>query len=115
MQILSEGWGWGDHTQDDVISMTMRRKNERRGETGKTAAVGPGAMSLQNYRLMEKMGEGTFSEVLKCQSMLDGKLYACKKMKHRYRRYNTSSATSPVYHFLQLLTMRLCLPLAGSR
>jgi renal tumor antigen len=34
---------------------------------------------------MEKMGEGTFSEVLKCQSMLDGKLYACKKMKHRYR------------------------------
>lgn len=33
------------------------------------------------------MGEGTFSEVLKCQSMLDGKLYACKKMKQRYRRY----------------------------
>ena len=41
---------------------------------------------LADYRLMEKMGEGTFSEVLKCQSMLDGKLYACKKMKHIYRR-----------------------------
>ena len=50
---------------------------------------------------MEKMGEGTFSEVLKCQSMLDGKLYACKKMKHRYRRYNTgyfaSLPFSPAY------------------
>ena len=33
------------------------------------------------------MGEGTFSEVLKCQSLQDGKLYACKKMKHRYRRF----------------------------
>ena len=42
---------------------------------------------LADYRLMEKMGEGTFSEVLKCQSLQDGKLYACKKMKHRYRRF----------------------------
>ena len=33
------------------------------------------------------MGEGTFSEVLKCQSLLDGKLYACKKMKQKYDRY----------------------------
>jgi len=40
-----------------------------------------------DYQLMEKMGEGTFSEVLKCQSLLDGKFYACKKMKQRYRRY----------------------------
>ena len=32
------------------------------------------------------MGEGTFSEVLKCQSLLDGKLYACKKMKQKYDR-----------------------------
>jgi len=30
------------------------------------------------------MGEGTFSEVLKCQSLVDGKLYACKKMKRKY-------------------------------
>ncbi len=37
-----------------------------------------------DYRVVGKMGEGTFSEVLKCQSHLDGKLYACKKMKQKY-------------------------------
>lgn len=30
------------------------------------------------------MGEGTFSEVLKCQSLVDGKMYACKRMKQKY-------------------------------
>ena len=33
------------------------------------------------------MGEGTFSEVLKCQNALDGKSYACKKMKQKYDRF----------------------------
>ncbi|XP_011405604.1 PREDICTED: MAPK/MAK/MRK overlapping kinase-like isoform X2 [Amphimedon queenslandica] len=37
-----------------------------------------------DYRVVGAMGEGTFSEVLKCQSLLDGKLYACKKMKQKY-------------------------------
>lgn len=41
---------------------------------------------LSDYRVSGRMGEGTFSEVLKCQSLLDGKLYACKKMKQRYDR-----------------------------
>ena len=40
-----------------------------------------------DYKLAGRMGEGTFSEVLKCQSLLDGKLYACKKMKQKYDRY----------------------------
>ena len=40
-----------------------------------------------DYRVVGKMGEGTFSEVLKCQSHVDGKLYACKKMKQKYERY----------------------------
>ncbi len=39
-----------------------------------------------DYKLTGHMGEGTFSEVLKCQSLLDGKLYACKKMKQKYDR-----------------------------
>ena len=39
-----------------------------------------------DYKLAGRMGEGTFSEVLKCQSLLDGKLYACKKMKQKYDR-----------------------------
>ena len=37
-----------------------------------------------DYRIAGRMGEGTFSEVLKCQSMVDGNLYACKKMKQKY-------------------------------
>ena len=37
-----------------------------------------------DYKLAGHMGEGTFSEVLKCQSLLDGKPYACKKMKQKY-------------------------------
>lgn len=40
-----------------------------------------------DYRFVGRMGEGTFSEVLKCQSFIDGKLYACKKMKQKYDKY----------------------------
>ncbi|KAL5463251.1 hypothetical protein EMCRGX_G032131 [Ephydatia muelleri] len=39
---------------------------------------------LGNYRIAGRMGEGTFSEVLKCQSLVDGKMYACKRMKQKY-------------------------------
>lgn len=37
-----------------------------------------------NYRILGKKGEGTFSEVLKCQSIKDGQMFACKKMKQKY-------------------------------
>lgn len=40
-----------------------------------------------DYKFVGRMGEGTFSEVLKCQNALDSKLYACKKMKQKYDRY----------------------------
>ncbi|XP_053192325.1 MAPK/MAK/MRK overlapping kinase-like [Scomber japonicus] len=33
------------------------------------------------YKIIKKIGEGTFSEVLKTQSLKDGKFYACKTMK----------------------------------
>ena len=39
---------------------------------------------LLDYRIVGRMGEGTFSEVLKCQSLIDGRLYACKRMKQTY-------------------------------
>lgn len=38
----------------------------------------------KDYRIAGRMGEGTFSEVLKCQSLVDGKMYACKRMKQKY-------------------------------
>ncbi|KAK3583310.1 hypothetical protein CHS0354_038920 [Potamilus streckersoni] len=39
---------------------------------------------LQKYRILGKKGEGTFSEVLKCQNVKDGTYCACKKMKQTY-------------------------------
>ncbi|BFZ06778.1 hypothetical protein BsWGS_09817 [Bradybaena similaris] len=39
---------------------------------------------LHKYRVLGKKGEGTFSEVLKCQSIKDGSFRACKKMKQTY-------------------------------
>ncbi|ESO87731.1 hypothetical protein LOTGIDRAFT_127222, partial [Lottia gigantea] len=36
------------------------------------------------YRIIGKKGEGTFSEVLKCQNIKDGGYWACKKMKQSY-------------------------------
>lgn len=35
----------------------------------------------RGYKIIKKIGEGTFSEVLKTQSLKDGKFYACKTMK----------------------------------
>uniref|UniRef100_A0A1A8G391 MOK protein kinase n=1 Tax=Nothobranchius korthausae TaxID=1143690 RepID=A0A1A8G391_9TELE len=37
----------------------------------------------KGYKVIKKIGEGTFSEVLKTQSLKDGKFYACKTMKQR--------------------------------
>ncbi|XP_070984598.1 MAPK/MAK/MRK overlapping kinase-like isoform X1 [Oncorhynchus clarkii lewisi] len=35
----------------------------------------------KDYKIIKKIGEGTFSEVVKAQSLKDGKYYACKTMK----------------------------------
>ncbi|KAM3870723.1 MAPK/MAK/MRK overlapping kinase [Diretmus argenteus] len=35
----------------------------------------------RGYKIIKKIGEGTFSEVVKTQSLKDGKFYACKTMK----------------------------------
>ncbi|XP_018619736.1 MAPK/MAK/MRK overlapping kinase isoform X3 [Scleropages formosus] len=37
-----------------------------------------------DYRMIEKIGEGTFSQVLKAQSLRDGRFYACKIMKQPF-------------------------------
>ena len=39
------------------------------------------------YKIIKKIGEGTFSEVVKTQSVKDGKFYACKTMKQTITRY----------------------------
>ncbi|XP_019317846.2 MAPK/MAK/MRK overlapping kinase isoform X2 [Panthera pardus] len=39
---------------------------------------------MKNYKAIGKIGEGTFSEVTKLQSLRDGSYYACKQMKQRF-------------------------------
>lgn len=46
--------------------------------------------SRAGYKVIKKIGEGTFSEVLKTQSLKDGKFYACKTMKQTINRYESS-------------------------
>ncbi|XP_043930474.1 MAPK/MAK/MRK overlapping kinase isoform X2 [Protopterus annectens] len=39
---------------------------------------------MNSYKIISKIGEGTFSDVMKIQSYKDGNYYACKKMKQRF-------------------------------
>jgi len=39
---------------------------------------------MQRYRILAKKGEGTFSEVLKCQNVENRQYYACKRMKQHF-------------------------------
>ncbi|XP_046502885.1 MAPK/MAK/MRK overlapping kinase isoform X3 [Equus quagga] len=39
---------------------------------------------MKNYKAVGKIGEGTFSEVMKMQSLRDGNYYACKQMKQHF-------------------------------
>ncbi|XP_027802549.3 MAPK/MAK/MRK overlapping kinase isoform X2 [Marmota flaviventris] len=39
---------------------------------------------MKNYKAIGKIGEGTFSEVMKMQSLRDGNYYACKQMKQHF-------------------------------
>nr|XP_006010475.1 PREDICTED: MAPK/MAK/MRK overlapping kinase isoform X1 [Latimeria chalumnae] len=41
-------------------------------------------LRMNKYRIIGQIGEGTFSEVMKTQSLRDGKYFACKKMKQRF-------------------------------
>ncbi|XP_075471158.1 MAPK/MAK/MRK overlapping kinase isoform X4 [Ascaphus truei] len=40
---------------------------------------------MNRYKTISKVGEGTFSEVMKTQSLKDGNYYACKKMKQHFK------------------------------
>jgi renal tumor antigen len=39
---------------------------------------------MRKYRLVSKKGEGTFSEVMKAQSVKDGRYHAIKCMKNKF-------------------------------
>ncbi|XP_075048586.1 MAPK/MAK/MRK overlapping kinase isoform X3 [Mixophyes fleayi] len=40
---------------------------------------------MHRYKTISRIGEGTFSEVVKTQSLKDGNYYACKKMKQHFK------------------------------
>ncbi|XP_063804630.1 MAPK/MAK/MRK overlapping kinase isoform X3 [Pseudophryne corroboree] len=42
-------------------------------------------VTMHRYKIISKIGEGTFSEVVKTQSLKDGNYYACKKMKQHFK------------------------------
>ncbi|XP_052594975.1 MAPK/MAK/MRK overlapping kinase isoform X6 [Peromyscus californicus insignis] len=46
--------------------------------------------NIPDYKAIGKIGEGTFSEVMKMQSLRDGNYYACKQMKQHFERKKTS-------------------------
>ena len=39
---------------------------------------------MTEYKVIQKIGEGSFSEVLKCQDKVSGALYAAKRLKRTY-------------------------------
>ncbi|KAG8199462.1 hypothetical protein JTE90_000327 [Oedothorax gibbosus] len=39
---------------------------------------------VQRYRILGKKGEGSFAEVMACQNLVDGQLYACKTLKRHF-------------------------------
>ncbi|XP_033622708.1 MAPK/MAK/MRK overlapping kinase isoform X11 [Fukomys damarensis] len=55
---------------------------------------------MKNYKAISKIGEGTFSEVLKIQSLRDGGFYACKQMKQRF------NSVEQVNHLREIQALR---------
>ena len=53
---------------------------------------------MQKYRLISKKGEGTFSEVLKAQSIKTGKYVAIKCMKNHFESIEQVSLPASATH-----------------
>ena len=62
----------------------MSFKNKIELKTNRRCIVRIHIASLLEYRLISKKGEGTFSEVLKAQSIKTGKYVAIKCMKNHF-------------------------------
>ncbi|XP_035703834.1 serine/threonine-protein kinase BUR1 isoform X2 [Folsomia candida] len=43
---------------------------------------------LKRFRLIEKIGEGSYSEVIKCKNVETGTFVACKRLRHVYKSWN---------------------------
>ncbi|XP_021359498.1 MAPK/MAK/MRK overlapping kinase-like [Mizuhopecten yessoensis] len=85
-----------------------KKKDEKKKEDMKKSEKGSARSRLKDnrfssfgeYRILGKKGEGTFSEVLKCQNIKDGTYWACKKMKQTY------DSITQVSHLRQIRAIR---------
>uniref|UniRef100_A0A8C5AJ40 MOK protein kinase n=1 Tax=Gadus morhua TaxID=8049 RepID=A0A8C5AJ40_GADMO len=60
----------------------MQKKNPSTNRKASELTLAFGiSLWKKGYKIIKKIGEGTFSEVVKTQSVKDGKFYACKTMK----------------------------------
>ncbi|XP_024781341.1 MAPK/MAK/MRK overlapping kinase isoform X4 [Pan paniscus] len=57
---------------------------------------------MKNYKAIGKIGEGTFSEVTKMQSLRDGNYYACKQMKQRFESDRKSGSLALICELMDM-------------
>ncbi|XP_060037053.1 MAPK/MAK/MRK overlapping kinase isoform X3 [Erinaceus europaeus] len=57
---------------------------------------------MKNYKAIGKIGEGTFSEVLKVQSLRDGNSYACKQMKQHFESDRKSGSLALICELMDM-------------
>ncbi|XP_028994376.1 MAPK/MAK/MRK overlapping kinase-like isoform X1 [Betta splendens] len=67
---------WGNRANVVDVQNNNPHSNEKTSELMVTAHLWS-----KGYKIIKKIGEGTFSDVVKTQSLKDGKFYACKTMK----------------------------------
>ncbi|XP_074515947.1 MAPK/MAK/MRK overlapping kinase isoform X1 [Sebastes fasciatus] len=69
-------------TPGNVDYWNKRGNNPQRDDDENTSELDVAThLWKKGYKTIKKIGEGTFSEVVKTQSLKDGKYYACKTMK----------------------------------
>ncbi|XP_036061781.1 MAPK/MAK/MRK overlapping kinase isoform X9 [Onychomys torridus] len=57
---------------------------------------------MKNYKAIGKIGEGTFSEVTKMQSLRDGNYYACKQMKQHFESDRKSGSLALICELMDM-------------
>ncbi|KAM9190329.1 LOW QUALITY PROTEIN: MAPK/MAK/MRK overlapping kinase [Mergus octosetaceus] len=60
------------------------------------------AWGQEEYKLVGKIGEGTFSDVLKTLSLRDGKYYACKHMKQHFESDKKAGSLSLICELMDM-------------
>ncbi|XP_076314578.1 MAPK/MAK/MRK overlapping kinase-like isoform X2 [Tachypleus tridentatus] len=57
---------------------------------------------LQKYRILGKKGEGSFAEVLACQNLRDGQVYACKRLKGDFTSDKRSGRLALIFELMDI-------------